>query len=178
MVRKKQREKSIVEATNDNYILIPGKSFGPYLFNDRLEHYPLDDFEHTHGGEGTMVWDSYDKDCSFSIDSFGYSGKIDSITCFTSCILDGKELIGMDVSDFVNYFKVQITRENHIYVEWLKEELTSYLVDTLGLLIWCWEGTIIYLDAFNFIEGSEEQHLRGSVDIKIAHPAAGRGEDV
>lgn len=51
--------------------------------------------------------------------------------------------------DYVEYFDVTLTGEDHIYLDWVEREETVYQVEEFGLQIWCREGKIVTLYAGN-----------------------------
>ncbi len=78
----------------------------------------------------------------YEIEDFGISlyvenNIIDSIDCIYECLYKGRNIIGMDIDEFINYYDVSPSNEvDPIYVS--NTELQHvYEFDELGLQIWC-----------------------------------------
>lgn len=135
-MRKKTKEKSIVEEINANRVLIPNQSMGRFTLNSPISS--LDNLEcvHTYEQEQSFETDNYEfSDGNIIISSYSNSGIIDSILVFDSVTWDGIELIGLNINTFEQHFKLSPDDCDGFYVKTPEDPTYMYIYYGVGLQI-------------------------------------------
>lgn len=144
MLKRKRREKSTPKQRKDNMQLefIPFKGVGSFSFGRSIEEYKNHDFVFELGEDSTD-WNEYQLENN-GLYIYVEDGLIVSINCNKECWLKGVNLIGHNIYDFSDKFKLSLEdREvDQLYDANSDEDQDVYEFDELGIQIWSFQGVI------------------------------------
>jgi len=137
-----------------NYF-IPLERVGEFELDTDIKNYKkIFNFEYTPADESTG-WET------FSLENEGISlyvedNKIVSIVCDEECLYKGRNIINMDINEFMNFYGVNPVGEiDKLYVN-DNDTQDVYEFDDIGLQVWCENDKIVTVIASAYIEDEEE----------------------
>ena len=123
------------------YEIIPNKSVGEFKLNDDISSYLKKyDFEYL-PPDDIVYWEMYlleDEGIDIAVED----NKIDSIFCSKNCYLNGKNLIGMNINDFIKLIDAKPDKIETLYVTDTDTQDVYDFYD-LGFQVWCDKDTIV-----------------------------------
>ncbi len=135
------------------YEIIPNKSVGEFKLNDDISSYLKKyDFEYL-PPDDIFYWETYlleDEGIDITVVE---DNKIDFIFCRKNCYLNGKNLIGMNINDFIKLVGIEPDEIETLYVTDTDTQ-DVYDFDDLGFQVWCDKDTIVSI-AVNTYEDDE-----------------------
>lgn len=159
MLLKIKKGKLIAEMQKTKYMVtyfIPLERIGDFELNADICNYIENfDFEYSPADESTE-WETYslkNDDISLYVED----GKIVSIVCNEECIYNGRNIIGMNIDEFINFYEVNPIGEiDKLYVN-DNETQDVYDFDDIGLQIWCKDDIIVTVIASAFTDEDEQE---------------------
>lgn len=140
MVKKQEKVQKIQMEIKDKFF-IPFKSIGVFILNSDINKYLKNYiYEYTEVDEITG-WDTYNI-IGLNISLFTDSGKIVSMLCENECYYNNKNIIGVNIDDFMNFNNLQYTNEESLFVN-NNEKQNVYEFDSIGLQVWCKKNEIV-----------------------------------
>jgi hypothetical protein len=129
------------------YTLRPGLGFGRIYFGDRVADHPeliLREPESDWGGEedyAEYAVPGLEETLIVYVDD---QGRIDSVSFYEFCVVEGRELIGMGVGELL----VRLGLPSAIEAEEIGRDVELlYAYDELGLTIWTMDGEVCVVQA-------------------------------
>jgi hypothetical protein len=123
------------------YEIIPNKSVGEFKLNDDISIYLKKyDFEYLRFDD-IIVSEMYlleDEGITLSVED----NKIDSISCEKNCYLNGKNIIGMNINEFIKLIDAKPDEIETLYVTDTDTQ-DVYDFEDLGFQVWCDKDTIV-----------------------------------
>ena len=125
--------------------LTPNVSVGGILFGDSIENYDDRQFEY----EGEILSSAY-QSYSFAdipVTAYVEDGRIESITCETECVWQGKNLINLEYDEFVVIYPQKPDKIDRLTV--MQEdgsdgqEQDVYYYGEIGLMLWVFDNKIV-----------------------------------
>lgn len=130
--------------------LVPFEQVGDFYLKSRISTY-IDDFkfEFTPTDE-TTGWEMYEEQ-SLGISLYVENNIIESISCNEECLYGGRNIIGMNIDEFMNFYGIKPNEEvDKLYVS--EDEMQDvYEFDDIGLQVWCSDNIIVTVIA-SYIE--------------------------
>lgn len=128
---------------------IPLEKVGEFYLNTKISDYTKKfSFQYSPADESTE-WETYELE-NEGISLYIEDDKIISIVCNEECLYKGRNIIGMNIEEFINFYDVNPVGEvDELYVN--ENEIQNvYDFDNIGLQVWCKQGTIKTVIASNF----------------------------
>lgn len=154
MQNEKQKVKTIVKGINDNlYDLVINRSCGPFVIGEDIRNYLQIPHDYVHSSLEKFklpdydFYDFYDLGmCVYMDENNPY--RIHHIICDEVCLWDGKNIIGMLISDFIKIYDLHPILENGepIYVLDRNHHNTQRVfefMENVGLMVWTWRNRIV-----------------------------------
>ena len=138
-----------------NY-LIPFERIGDFEIEGNLSDYKQNfNFEYT-PADDTTGWETYEL-IDDGISLYVENNKIKSIACDDECLYKGRNIIGLNIEEFINFS--ELTPEEEIDECFLDEDIVQsvYEFDDIGLQIWCENDIIVTVIASAFIDEDEKE---------------------
>ncbi len=135
---------------------IPFERIGEFILESDIKNYQEEmEFTQTPRDDATE-WRAY------SIEDIGVSlyvndeGKIVSIVCDDDCLYKGRNLLGMNIEEFISHTEEKYYGEiNELDFEDDGIPQYVYEFDDIGLQVWCKNDIIITVIASTFVEDEE-----------------------
>lgn len=130
---------------------LPRESIGGIHFNEQISKY-VEGFNFNYypkEGEGYEVYEIAEIDLSIYVED----NKIESINCKAECLWQGRNMIGMEINDFLNYY--DLTPDAPPEKSDFEEDDIPQLVyefDEIDLQVWTKKGIIVTVIASNFVD--------------------------
>lgn len=159
MLQKIKKEKPTVEMLKGikNMItyFIPLERVGEFDLNTQISDYTEKfDFKYSPIDESTE-WETYSLE-NDGISLYVEDDKIISIVCDEECIYKGRNIIGMNIDEFINSYDVEpIGEVDKLYVN-ENETQDVYEFDDIGLQVWCKNSIIVTVIASAFADEDED----------------------
>ena len=124
-----------------NYF-IPLKRVGDFELNAQISNY-ADKYNFKHSSiDKSTGWETYSL-VNEGISLYVEDGKIVSIVCIEECLYQGRNIIGMNINEFIGFYDIKPVGEiDQLYVNDYETQ-NVYEFDYIGLQIWCKEDTIV-----------------------------------
>lgn len=121
-----------------------GANIAPYMKKFALEFTPAD---------SSTGWDTYElehPEISISTEE----NVIVSIACYDECLYKGRNMIGMTIEEFLNYYELKSDGEADelLFEEGDVEPQFVYEFDSIGLQVWVKKDHILNVIASGYIE--------------------------
>ncbi len=160
MLPKIKREKHIVEMQKEikNMVayFVPLERIGDFGLNTDICNYiEVFDFKYSPADDSTE-WETYLLE-NDGISLYVEDDKIVSIVCDEECLYKGRNIIGMDINEFINFYNVNPVGEvDRLYVNDYETQ-DVYEFDDIGLQVWCSNGIIITVIASVFTDEKKKE---------------------
>ncbi len=122
-------------------VIIPNKGVGEFILNNKISDY-LDKYEFEYlRFDDIIVSEMYlleDEGIIISVED----DKIDSISCERNCYLKGKNIIGMNINEFIKLVGIEPDKIETLYVTDTDTQDVYDFYD-LGFQVWCDKDTIV-----------------------------------
>ncbi len=113
-----------------------------YLNEFNLKYTPIDD---------STEWETYSLEDE-GISLYVEDNKIVSIACEEECLYKGRNIIGMNINEFINFYNINPIGEiDELYIN-DTETQSVYEFDDIGLQVWCSNDKIVTVIASSFDE--------------------------
>lgn len=159
MLQKIKKEKPTVEMLKGikNMItyFIPLERVGEFDLNAQISDYTEKfNFKYSPADESTD-WETYSLE-NEGISLYVEENKIISIVCDEECLYKGRNIIGMNIDEFINSYDVNPIGEiDELYVN-ENETQNIYEFDDIGLQVWCRDDEIVTVIVSAFTDEDEE----------------------
>ncbi len=122
--------------------LTPLIGVNQFTFKTDINRYTNFDFRYTSLDSDDIGYETYDVD-DFGLTLYVENRIIVSMSCTYELLYKGRNIIGMDINEFINYYEVNYSGTiDKIFVN-DEESQNVYEFDTLGLQIWCRYNQIV-----------------------------------
>lgn len=129
--------------------LIPLEKVGDFIFNSNINDYKSTYSFKYYKADDATEWDTYILENSISI--YVEKDKIESIVCRDELIFKGRNIIGMKITEFRNYYNLQEVEEpEKMYLD-DNEFQEVYEFDNIGLQVWCEDQVIVTVIATKYV---------------------------
>ncbi len=121
---------------------LPFECIGEFILKSNIADYKNDfRFKYTPPDE-TTEWETYEE-LETKLLLYVENEIIQSISCNEECLFKGRNIIGMSIDDFVNFYGIEPVGElDKLYVN-DNETQDVYEFDDIGLQVWCSNDTIV-----------------------------------
>jgi hypothetical protein len=146
MLQKTKKEKPIAEMLKEikNMVayFIPLESIGEFDLDAQICDYTEKfNFKYSPADKSTE-WETYSLE-NEGISLYVEDNKIISIVCDEECLYKGRNIIGMNIEEFISFYGVNPVGEvDELYVN-DNETQNVYEFDDIGLQVWCRDDEIV-----------------------------------
>ncbi len=159
MLPKIKKEKPIAEMQKTKYMVtyfIPLERVGEFELNTGICGY-IENFNFKYSPiDESTEWETYSLE-NEEISLYVEDGKIVSIVCNEECLYKGRNIIGMNIDEFINFYDAKPIGEiDKLYVN-ENETQDVYEFDDIGLQVWCKDDIIVTVIASAFTDEDEEE---------------------
>lgn len=129
----------------------PLEGVGEFELNTQIGNYTkLFNFKHSPADESTE-WETYSLE-NQGISLYVEDGNIISVMCDEECLYKGRNIIGMNIDEFINFYDVNPIGEiDELYVN-ENETQNIYEFDDIGLQVWCKNNIIVTIISSAFTD--------------------------
>ena len=154
MGKRKQNEKHITDEVQNEFV--PSVSIGPFSIGSNVSDYFDKEYylEQYRGDHGEIPFDSYYfPEYDIYITTQPDDLRICSITAETSVIWNGKNLIGMKITKFMEEYPVTLAEvEKGFYIMRHDQNQTVYDFEDPDIQVWTWWGKIVTVIISDYLE--------------------------
>jgi len=121
---------------------IPFECIGDFFLKSNISNYTKDfEFKYTPVDDVTE-WETYEE-LDLKLSLYVENEIIQSISCNEECLYNGRNIIGMEINDFMNFYDIEPVGEvEKLYVD-EDETQDVYEFDDIGLQVWCRNNIIV-----------------------------------
>lgn len=121
---------------------IPFECIGDFFLKSNISNYTKDfEFKYTPVDDVTE-WETYEE-LDLKLSLYVENEIIQSISCNEECLYNGRNIIGMEINDFMNFYDIEPVGEvEKLYVD-EDETQDVYEFDDIGIQVWCRNNIIV-----------------------------------
>lgn len=121
---------------------IPFECVGDFFLKSNISDYTeIFEFKYIPVDDVTE-WETYEE-LDLKLSLYVENGTIQSISCNDECLFKGRNIIGMEIDEFMNFYNIEPVGEvEKLFVNG-DETQDVYEFDDIGLQVWCRNNVIV-----------------------------------
>ncbi len=121
---------------------IPFDCIGDFVLKSKISNYTKDFQFNYVPADDTTEWETYEEQ-HLNLSIYVENEIIQSISCNEECLYKGRNIIGMNIDEFMSFYNIEpVGKVDKLYIN-DDETQDIYEFDDIGLQAWCSKGIIV-----------------------------------